>query len=158
MAFEDQDVTQEFNTSKVKQTLLSDILRVIANNQASYPSEIAHKVNASTKKVASICHKLKDADVLESLSPKLKHYDGRIQKRMMGVPFEGVKEMKKPNWYGLNKELDWVLKNNTDGEWYNEYHEPICAMSADESNNGQNMVNVATSKLKENDLFEELDA
>lgn len=119
-----EDFSSSVQGRKVNQKLLRNVLKVVADKRASYPSEVAHYVDASRKECGSLMRRLKDAGVLERLQPKMKHSDTRLLMRRREFD-GGIDYMSQMNWYGLNSAREWHLKNDSTGQWVNEYHKPI---------------------------------
>lgn len=105
---------------KVEQKLLNRILKVVCDKQASYPGEIAARVDAGEEKVGSILHDLVKQDVLERLFPSMKGNDQRLLNRRRSVN-GGKDAMNQRDWYALNSDYDWALKDNNTGRYVDEY-------------------------------------
>jgi len=110
------------------------VLEVIANKKCSYKSEIAKETGLSNDKTGRILNELYDAEVIERIYPG--EYasldDVRLLDRRNDFWAEGKRGnnkdhggFRKPNFYGLNTDLSWILKVKDENFYVDEFHERV---------------------------------
>ena len=119
----------DFEENQIEFEKVVRILDVIANKKASYRAEIAGIKGMSEDEVRKILHKLEDENIIELLTPSIGWNDPRMLEQGKRPNFNSVKEIRQPTWYGLNSDLEWVLKvdknSPDDPEYMDEYHRPL---------------------------------
>jgi len=130
---------------KVEQKLLRKVLKVICDKKTSYPTEVAHHTSKDPGEIGSLLRELEDAGILERLKPKMKHSDDRLLKRSRDIQ-GGIKKFSQMNWYGLNSDLNWVLKDKNSGKYTDEYHETLLDQDPDIE---ENILDMAVNRMEE---------
>ena len=119
----------DFEENQIEFEKVVRILDVIANKKASYRAEIAGIKGMSEDEVRKILHKLEDENIIELLTPSIGWNDARMLEQGKRPNFNSVKEIRQPTWYGLNSDLEWVLKvdknSPDDPDYMDEYHRPL---------------------------------
>jgi len=89
------------------------VIRVIAEQKATFNSEVAALTGYSNGKVGQMLNDLKRADIIEQIPVRQKHVDDRLLDRRRDLWSREVKgqgDWGQRTWYGLNSEHDWELK------------------------------------------------
>lgn len=110
------------------------ILQFIATKKCTYKAEIAKHVGMRNQKVGNILNELHDAELIERIFPGQHESldDARLLDRRSDIWMHGKRGnnrknsgFRKPNFYGLNTELNWVLKVDGKNIYLDEYHDRV---------------------------------
>lgn len=121
----------DVSSRNVDRKQLRQVLRVVLDKGATFPSEVAPRTDLSNEQAGAFLRELEEAGVLERLVPKKKRSDKRLLDRrgeLWKRGKKGIGEFEKAHWYGLNSELDWAIQVRTEqGEHIiiNEYGNKI---------------------------------
>ncbi len=128
----DSSIKDFQNQTEYKFDNIKEIMEIIASEKATYASRIANisRSNDIDRETASsILFDLENEGFVERLFPSFSSNDQRLldaRKEMFRSGMKSIKEVKSANWFGLNSDLDWVLKvesdNSTDPDFVDEYH------------------------------------
>jgi len=124
--------TEPSGSRKVDQEMMRKLLKQIADKKACFASELTHYVDGDVDEVATVLRQLVDAGILETLQPSKKHGDPRLLEASQRTGKDNIEEMRQPNWYGLNSDRNWCIKNNKDGNYYDENHNRVWFDEMDE--------------------------
>lgn len=136
------------SSREVDQKLLRKVLKQVCDKQATYPSEVSYFVQEDKDKVGLIMRQLEQVGILERLIPQKKNGDRRLLKASIRTDKRSLEQMKQPNWYGLNSDMDWEIKQ-TSGEVIDEYGNVI----EDHEGVDQNIVDKSVKRMKRSGLM-----
>lgn len=137
--------------TEVKQRALRHVVKIVAEKKASYPSEISAFSDYDEKTVGQICRRLVEADYFETLEPKIKNSDKRLKDRAGSIN-GGIGKMKQRDWYALNSEINWRLKEWESNYIRNEYGDKIDVILDSEESEDRienNFIREGVEKLEE---------
>jgi hypothetical protein len=117
--------------TEVEQRALRQIVKVVAEKGASYPSEISAFTDYDEKTVGKICRRLAEANYFERLRPKTTLSDQRLEDRGHVVN-GGIQAMRSRDWYALNSDITWRMKVWDSDKVINEYGEVVDFILEDE--------------------------
>jgi hypothetical protein len=122
------DYTTTSDNYQVEQSLIRQVLEVIASQKATYLGEIDNQVMQDRDDIKRTLYHLKEAKVIELIPVRYKNLDPRLVSRITDMWQRGITgsdRFKQMRWYGLNTAHNWKLKVSGYDFYVDEFHKKI---------------------------------